>query len=142
MNLNQLKKFENIINICNNIQSNEFNELLLFFYEEKCQSYFSTILNNNKNEFNSVCCEELLLKLSLEYLKKAIEYLFKQNNNNDNNNILKLLSIEYIKTYFYYYVEINFNYHDKCNFNEINGIISGPNENNEKIIKMINIYIL
>ena len=142
MNLEQLGKFKNIINICNNIRSNEFNELLLFFYEEQCQTYFSTILKNNNNEFTSDYCNDLLLNLSLEYLKKAIEYLFKQNNNNDNNNILKLYSIAYIKTYFYYFVEINFNHHDKCNFEKINEIINDSNENNEKIINMINIYIL
>ena len=144
LNLNKpkLQPFSKIINICNKIQSNEFNEILLFFFEEQCQVYFSTIIRNHKNNFTSDCCNGLLLNLSLEYFNKSIEYLLKQNNNVD-NNILKLFSIAYIKIYCYYYVYIIFNHSDKCDFKEINRNINYLTENsNKKIIKMINIYIL
>ena len=141
LNISKMKNFKNIINIINNIHSNEFNELLLFFLEERCQSYFSDIIKKNNNELNSNCCTDLLLNFSFEYLKEAVEYLCKHNENND-NIILKLLSIAFIKSYFYHYVDINFHHHDKINSEEINNIFYNKNENNEKVMKMINIYIL
>ena len=136
------KNFEGLINILNNINSPEFNEILLYFLEGQCQLYFRTILNNNKNEYNKKCCEELLLKLSLKYFKKAIEYLYTNKNNYD-NNLLKLYSIAYIKTYCFYYVEINFNdiSYVNINWNEINKILDDKNEMNESIRKMRNLYI-
>ena len=136
----KLAKYANLIKIFNNIKSEEFNEILLFFLEGQCQSYFSAILKKNKNEFTEKCCEQLLLKVSLEYLKKAIQYLYEHKNNSD-NNLLKLYAIAYIKTYCEYYVEINYNHFDKCNFDEINKLLDDKDENNELIRKMRNIYI-
>ena len=144
MNLAQpiFNKFKNIINMWNSLQSNEFNEVLLFFFEGQCQSFFSTIIKDNKNEFNEKCCKELLLEQSLSYFKKAIEKLYECNSSN-NNNILKLYSIAYIKTYCYFYVEIVFNHHDKCNLNDLNNYLIDDVENKRKNIKkMIIIYIL
>ena len=136
----ELAKYANLIKIYNNIKSEEFNEILLFFLEGQCQSYFTSILKKNKNEFTEKCCEQLLLKVSLEYLKKAIQYLYEHKNNND-NNILKLYAIAYIKMYCEYYVEINYNHFDKCNFEEINRVLDDKDENNELVRKMRNIYI-
>ena len=85
-------------------------------------------------------CEAILLKTSLLYLKKSIQYLSNYKNENK-NNILKINSIAYIKTYFYYYVEINYKYFDKCNFNEINELLMSKNENNTALMDLINIYI-
>ena len=142
MNFNQ-SKFKNIINICESIQSNEFNEVLLFFFEGQCQSYFSNIIKKNNNEFSSKCCEELLLELSLSYFKEAVKKVDEYKLNNDNNNILRLYSIAYIKTYCYFYVEIGFKYHDKCNLNDVNNYLKINEENGENNIKkMIIIYIL
>ena len=136
----KLSKYENLIKIYNSINSEVFNEILLYFLEVQCQSYFSEILSKNKNEYTQKCCEELILKLSLEYLKKAIQYLYEHKNNND-NNLLKLYAIAYLKTYCYYYVEINYYHFDKCNFEEINKIFNDKDEKNEKIRGMRNIYI-
>ena len=138
--IKKLAKFKNLINVCNSIQSEQFNELLLFFFEGQCQSYFATILQNNNNKYTEKCCKELLLNLSLNYLKKAIQYLYEHKNNND-NNLLKLYAIAYLKTYCYYYVEINYNHFDKCEFEEINRLLNDKNENNEFIRNMRNIYI-
>ena len=54
MNLSnkKLAKYENLINIFNGIKSEEFNEILLFFLEGQCQSYFIEILAKNKNEYS------------------------------------------------------------------------------------------
>ena len=134
------KKFKNLINIINNINSPEFNEILLYFLEGQCQIYFQTILANYKNDFNLKCCEELLLDVSLEYLKKSIQYLYEHKNNNE-NNLLKLYSIAYIKIYCYYYVEINFNKFDNINWDIINRTLDDRDENNESIRKMRNLYI-
>ena len=143
MNFNENKKllkYNNLINIYNNIESKEFNELLLFTFETQCQSYFNSILNNNKNKYTKKCCTELLLKISLEYLKKAIKYLYEHTNNND-NNLLKLYAIAYLKSFCYFYVEINYNHFDKCNFDKINEVFNDESQNNKLIRNMRNIYI-
>ena len=78
MNLDKnpkLASYKNLINICNNANSSEFNEILLYFFECQCQSYFLSILSKNDNKYTEKCCEKLLLSVSLGYLKKAIQYL-------------------------------------------------------------------
>ena len=139
MNL-QSKNFENIqtiLNICNRINIPEFNEILLYFFEGLCQSYFFNILKKYKNEYTEQCCNEMLLRLSYNYLKKAILYLYEHKENND-NNLLKLYSIAFIKSYCYFYVEIHKNYFDKVNWEEINKLLFDK----ENILNMKNIYIL
>ena len=143
MNLDEnkkLEKYKKLIEIYNKIDSPEFNELLLFFFESQCQSYFEEILKNNKYKYTQKCCEELLLKVSLGYLKKAIQFTYENKNNND-KNLLKLYAIAYIKTYCYYYVEINYSYFDLCHFDEINMVFADKDENNQAIRNMRNIYI-
>ena len=140
LDIDKLKKFKSLIDICKKIDSPEFSEILLYFFEGQCQSYFSTILQKYGNEYTLKSCEELLLKNSLEYLKKAIQYLYEHKDNND-NNLLKLFAIAYLKTYCYYYVDINFNSKDNCNWNQINEVFGDKDdENNKDIRKMRNIY--
>ena len=141
MNLTENKKmtkYQNLIKIYNSIASEEFNEILLYFFEGQCQSYFSEILLKYKNEYTEKCCEELISKLSLNYLEKAINYL---NLHRNDDNLLKLYAIAYLKTFCYYYVEINYKNFDRCNFGEINKILFDKVEKNEEIRKYINIYI-
>ena len=85
LNVDKLKKFRAVIDICKNINTPEFSEILLYFFEGQCQSYFSTILQKHKNKYDEKCCEALLLKVSLSYLKKSIQYLYEHKENNDNN---------------------------------------------------------
>ena len=139
-NNKKYEKMKNLFNILNNIKSPEFNEILLFFFEGQCQSYFQTILNNHKKEYNQICCNKILLGISLEYLKKSIQYLY-ENKNNYENNLLKFYAIAYIKTYIFYYVEINYNYYDNVMWEEINRILFGKDEENEVIRNVINIYL-
>ena len=134
------EKLKNLINILNNINSPEFNELLLFFFEGQCQSYFQNILSSYNNEYRQICCTKLLLGISLDYLKKSIQYLY-ENKNNNKNNLLKLYAIAYIKTYCYYYVEINYNHFDKVIWDDINKILGDKDKENEIIRNMRNIYI-
>ena len=76
----------------------------------------------------------------MEYLKKAIHYLYEHKDNND-NNLLKLFAIAYIKTYCYYYVDINFKNKDNCVWKEINEVFNDKlDENNKNIRKVRNIY--
>ena len=140
LDIDKLKKFRSLIDICKKIDSPEFSEILLYFFEGQCQSYFSNILKKYENKYNLKCCEELLLKLSLSYLKKAIQYLYEHKENND-NNLLKLFAIAYVKTYCYYYVDINFNCKDNCNWQEINEVFNDKDdEKNKNIRKVRNIY--
>ena len=139
-NNKKLFKYRELYKYLNTLNSVELNEILLYIFETQCQSYFKEILNLYKNQYTSACCEMLLLGISLNYLKKCMQYLFENKNKND-NNILKLYSIAYTKTYFYYYVEINYNHFDKCNFNDINRLLIDKDENNKKIVYMRNIYI-
>ena len=55
--------------------------------------------------------------------------------------MLKLFSIAYIKTYCYYYVKINYNHFDKCNFNTINPIFMKINDYNTSIRNTRKLYI-
>ena len=136
----KLGKVKNLINTCNGVNLPEFNEILLYFLEGQCQSYFLSILKKNKNKYTEKCCESLLLKVSIGYLKKAIQYLYEHKDNND-NNFKKLYAIAYVKTYCYFYVEVNFSHPDKCNWKDINAILNDEGENNELIRNMRNIYI-
>ncbi len=143
MNLDEnkkLEKYKKLLEIYNKYDSEEFNELLLYFFEIQCQSYFEDILKKNKYKYTQKCCEELLLKVSLAYLKKAIKFLY-ENKNNNNNNLLKVYAIAYLKSYCYYYVEINYSHFELCNFNEINMVLNDKDENNQLIRNMRNIYI-
>ena len=135
----QLNKFMKLISLCDNNNSNVFNEVLLFFFEGQCQTYFTQILNENKNNYSEKCCKKLLNNLSLSYLKKSIQYL--DEHYNLYNITFKLYAIAYIKTYCKYYVEINYNNFDLCNFNEINKILLQKNEKNKFIRDMIILYI-
>ena len=136
--IEKIDKFKNIIKYINEMDSQIFNEVLLYFFEEQCQFYFSEILKNYKNEFTKECCKDLLLNLSLSYLKKAIDYL---DNMDNKNNILKFYAIAYVKTYCYYYVEINYNYYHLCDFNEINKIFFDKSRKNNPIRNIRNLYI-
>jgi hypothetical protein len=53
MNLenDKLKKYKALIDICKNINTPEFSEILLYFFEGQCQSYFATILQKYKNKY-------------------------------------------------------------------------------------------
>ena len=136
----KLKKYQKLIEIYNNINSEEFNEILLYFLENQCHSYFTSILNNYNNQYTNDSCKALLLSVSLGYLKKSIQYLYEHKNNND-NNLLKLFAIAYLKTYCYYYVEINYKHFDLGSFDEINLLFKDNDKNNELIRNMRNIYI-
>ena len=138
---NKYSKIQNIITICDKINSEEFNEILLYFFEGLCQSYFFLILKRYNNEYNEKSCPEMLLGVSLEYLKKAMNYLF-ENKDEIKNYLLKIYAIAFIKSYCYFYVEIHKNYFDKCSWDAINKVLYDKDKINENIIKMINIYIL
>ena len=142
MNL-QIKKFirlKNLFEIIMKINTPEFNEILLYFFEEQCQTYFLKILENNENQYTKKSCNELILDLSLDYLKKAVQYLYTNKNNNE-NNLLKFYAIGYLKTYLYFYVYIHYKEFDKCNFKEINDFLFSNDEENKLMIKVRNIYI-
>ena len=141
LNINIPNTYKNIINKCNSVYTPEFNEILLYFLEGQCQSYFNSILEKYNFKYTEKSCSELLLSISLEYFKQSIYYLYEHKNNKD-NNFFKLYAIAYIKTYCYYYVEVNFSHFDKCNFEEINKILVDNDENNQLIRNMRNIYIL
>ena len=143
MNLEQNKKllkYKKLIEIYNKIDSPEFNELLLYFFETQCQSYFEEILKNHNYKYTQKTCEDLLLKVSLGYLKEAIKFIY-ENKNNKDKNLLKLYAIAYIKSYCFYYVEINYSYFDLCKFDEINMVFNDKDENNQTVRNMRNIYI-
>ena len=141
INYKKFEKIKNIINICNKINSEEFYQILLYFFEGLCQSYFFEILKKYNNEYTEECCNEMLNGLSLDYLKKAIQFKY-ENKDKDDNNLLKIYSISYIKSYCHFYVIIHKNYYEKCYWEEINKVLYNQNNNNNGFIDMISIYIL
>ena len=144
MNLqnNKLIKYKNLYGIYNKINSNEFDEIILYIFESLCQDYFNNLLNLYDNKFTKESCKVILLKTSFEYFSKAIKYLNEIDLNqksNQYNKLMKLFAIAYLKTYIYYYVEINYYYFDNINFSDINslfkeGIIKDNIGKNTKII--------
>ena len=132
------ERFKSLFNLIDNLDSKELNEILLFIFENQCQSYFTSILENYNNIYTKEACEQLILHLSFKYLKKAVQFIC-DHNNNKMNIALKLYAIAYIKTYFYFFVEIHYEHKDKCNFQNIFNLFDDINENKRK---MIYIYIL
>ena len=57
-----LNKYKKLYQIYNNINSLEFNELLLFTFENQCQSYFQEILSRNNGEYNKKSCKGFNLR--------------------------------------------------------------------------------
>ena len=119
MNLenNNLTRYKKLYNIYNKINSDELDEIILYIFETQCQKYFNGILNLYGNKYSKESCELILLKISLQYLNKAIKYL---KENTKYNKLIKLLAIAYVKTYIYFYVEINYYYFNNISFNNIN----------------------
>ena len=72
-----LVKIKEIISNYNNIDSNEFNELLLFTFENQRQAHFISILNKCNNEYTEKTCEEILSKISIGYLKMKEKIIMK-----------------------------------------------------------------
>ena len=141
----KFNRYNKIFEICKNIDSPEFNEILLYFFEEQCQSYFLNILKNNGNIYTEKTCSELLLDISFDYLNISIEHYYNQSKNND-NNLLKFYAIAYIKTYFHFYVYIQYKEFDKCNFEGINKLLYKDEREQENqlmtnIRNIRNIYI-
>ena len=48
----KLLKYKELYKVYNSIESQEFNELLLYFFENKCQLYFDNILNKYNNTYS------------------------------------------------------------------------------------------
>ena len=71
----------------------------------------------------------------MKYFKKANQYLY-EDKDNKTNNLLHIYAIAFIKIYCKYYVEINYNHFNNCNFEEINKML---NEKDEKNISVRNI---
>ena len=67
----ELDKYKKLYKIYNNIKSLEFDELLLFTFENLNQSYFQDILNINEGKYNKQSCKQILLDFSLNYFKKS-----------------------------------------------------------------------
>ena len=139
-NLFVIGKMQNIANTLNKIDSKEFKEILLYFFEGLCQVNYFSILKKYNNEYTQECCNEILLGKNLEYLKRSIQYL-NLNNDTSDNNLFKLYAIAYYKTYYYFYVEIFVKYFDKCKSTEINNSLCEKEKINEKITNIRNIYI-
>ena len=135
----KLNKYKKLYQIYNNINSLEFNELLLFTFENQCQSYFQEILSRNNGEYNKKSCKEILLENSLNKFIKAQKYLYENKEKFD--KLLKFNSIAYIKTYIYFYVEINYHYNNLCDFSKINKVLDDENNKNKVIRNVRNIYL-
>ena len=135
----ELIKYKKLLNIYNNINSLEFDELLLFTFENQCQSYFEDILKKYDNIYDKKSYKEILLDNSLDYFKKSQDYLY--NHKTHFNKILKFISIAYIKLYILYYVELNYYYNNVCDFDPINKALDDENKSDFLIRNVRNIYL-
>ena len=134
----ELDKYKKLYKIYNNIKSLEFDELLLFTFENLCQSYFQNIYKK-EGDYTKQSCKQILLGNSLTYFKNAQQYLYEHKNKFD--KLLKFNSIAYIKSYIYFFVKINYHYNSLCDFNPINNVLDDENKNNKFIRNVRNIYL-
>ena len=118
------------------------NEVVLYYFENSCKSYFDKI--ELKEKSNIKLSQKLCGGLSKLYLEEAINFLKKGNKNVNSLNILgKLFCIAYIKRYLNIYVNLLFeninHYQYLVERNDINKLLF-----NEKydIIKEIKYYTL
>ena len=132
-------KYRKLFEIYNNIESLEFDELLLFTFENQCQAYFQKIFKNYDRKNNKALYKDLLLENSLDKFIKALKYL--SDHKGQFNKLLKFSSIAYIKTYIHFYVEINYHYKKLCDFSQINNVLNDENDNNKLIRTVRNIYL-
>ena len=135
----ELDKYKKLYKIYNNIKSLEFDELLLFTFENLNQSYFQDILYINEGKYNKQSCKQILLDFSLNYFKKSQKYLYEHKDKFD--KLLKFNSIAYIKTYIYFFVEINYHYNSLCDFSPINKVLDDEDKNNKLVRNVRNIYL-
>ena len=100
---------------------------------------FQEIINRNNGKYDKKSCTEILLGNSLYKFNKAQQYLY--GNKENFNKLLKFSSIAYIKTFIYFYVEINFYHNNLCDFSKINKVLDDENNQNKIIRNVRNIYL-
>ena len=140
------KKTDKFLIFYENIKSEIFNHVILYYFELLVNEYFKTIfdkykynINNNIDFKSKEECEDLLLNQNLLFLKKALNHIdnVMENKNIDPsnlNNLGKLYSIAYIKLYMKYFAEICFYCRDKISFKFIEEIICSKESNSRKVV--------
>jgi len=144
------RKSDKIFSFYENIKSEIFAHVLLYYFELLANNYFNEIVNKykdrrpdpqNQNIKSEKECQELVLNQNLLFLNKALLHIDNvvENKNlepSNLNNLGKLFSIAYIKLYIKHLAEIYIYSRDKISFEEIIKIISGNDNNSRKIIKI------
>ena len=137
------KKTDKFFIFYENIKSEIFNHMLLYYFELSIDEYFKAIIDkykkNNLNIKSKEECEDLFLNQNLLYLKKALNHIdnIMENKNIDPshlNNLGKLYSIAYIKLYMKYFAEKCFYCRDKLSFKFIEQIIRSRESNSRKVV--------
>ena len=145
-------KTDRIFSFYENIKSEKFTHVLLYYFELLANNYFNNIIAkyinsrpfpDNPNIKSEKECEELVLNQNLLYFKKALIHIDNvlENKNLDPtnlNNLGKIYAIAYIKLYIKHLAEIYIYSKDKIVFTDIVQIISGNNaeSNFRKVIKI------
>ena len=142
------KKTDEIFAFYENIKSEIFNHVLLYYFELSANEYFKSISDkykNNKNNNSNVRskgeCEELIMNQNLLYLKKALDHIDNifENKNIEStclNNLGKLYSIAYVKLYIKYLSEIYYYCRDKISFRIIEQTLCNRETNSRKVVKI------
>ena len=147
------KKTDKIFVFYENIKSEVFTHVLLYYFELLVNEYFNNIINKYKNNRpvpenpnikSEKECEELILNVNLLYLKKALIHLDNviENKNLEPTNLNylgKIFSIAYIKLYIKHLAETYYYSKDRVNFGDIVQTISG-NEANNNMRKIVKIF--
>ncbi len=127
------RKSDRIFSFYENIKSEIFTHVLLYYFELLANNYFNEIVNKykenrpdpqNKNIKSEKECQELVLNQNLLYLNKALIHIDNvvENKNLEQsnlNNLGKLFSIAYIKLYIKHLAETYIYSRDKISFEEI-----------------------
>ena len=144
------RKNDKILIFYENLKSDSFNQVLLYYFELIIYNSFEDIVNKYKNKRpNSQNqnikteeeCNELILNQNLLYLNKAlihIDNVFSKKNigNGNLNKIGQIYAIAYVKIYIKYFAQIYKYNKSYISFKPITEIISSTDCNTRKVVKI------
>ena len=141
------KNKDKILLFFNSIESEIFDQILLYHFELQMNDYFSEISKKypifNKDNLNLIGKEqidELIKGLNLKFLKKGLNFMdqFVENTliKGDLNHIGKIYSEAYIKVYIQQFAKIYFYNKELTNYKDIIDIICDKENNMRNVLKI------
>ena len=145
------KKDDKFFSFFDKRQNEEVNQILLFYFENLFNDYFTSLisilekLKKSKRKSETITEEEYFSELfenqNLEYLKLSLNHIdnFVENKNKNKdslNNLGRIYSIAYTKLYIQYFAKEYKNNNQRINSNTIIEAITSKDNNTRNVIKL------